>query len=141
MRVAQGGDHGDSRKTDKPAKQAEKKKSFLPLQSLWIFVQRRLSKPTRRKRFFSENFEVKPPHGEEWRRVMWKMGSRGGSDRGCRDVASSAAVCRHGGGSTGWAPSVPGRRPVWKTGGQAAKGFTGERQGDPLHSGRPSREA
>lgn len=40
----------------------------------WIFVCEVPEQTNQREQFFLEDIKVKPPYGEEWRRVMWKMG-------------------------------------------------------------------
>lgn len=67
---------GDSGETNIPAKQAEKEKSFLPSQTPWLSVSSEVAeRANQREQSFLEDVEVKPPYGEEWRRMMWKMGS------------------------------------------------------------------
>lgn len=90
---------GDSGEINTLAKQAEKEKSFLLSQTPWLSVSKVAERANQREQSFVEDVEVKPPYGEEWRRMMWKMGSRERPGRGCRNVASSTAGVDMGQGS------------------------------------------
>lgn len=108
--------------------------SLLPLWTLRISVCEVAEQANQGEKPFLENVEVKPPSGEVWRPLMWRMGPRETRPR-LQQCSVSCSRCQPGEG----APSVQGEgRPGNRWPG--CQGFTGERQGtlpEPLRVEHP----